>query len=87
MKKKIYLYRCHACDTCLLNKRSLEIVVHMLKGRSFNKEYLKVFQSDVTIVVCQGRKLKTEDAQHIARDVINVTRETTLQWFVEQGVI
>ena len=57
-----------------------------VKGRPFNKEYLKHLQRDVTIVVCQGCILKAEDAQHIARDVIDVTRETTLQWFVEQGV-
>ena len=31
-----------------------------------------------------GVHIKAEDVQHIARDVINVIRETILQWFVEQ---
>ena len=39
----------------------------------------------VANVVCQGYIKKAEDVQHSARDVINVTRESILQWFVEQN--
>ena len=45
---------------------------------SFSTENLNIIQEDVTIVVCQGCMSKTEDARHITRDVITVTRGINL---------
>ena len=62
------------------NESENEVRIHDFQQTCVNNE-----NSPCGYCGLSGVHIKGRDVQHIARDVINVTRETILQWFVEQS--